>query len=126
MVVNNKYSESELTEKLIGISFEIYNKIGSRYPEKIYQNAFENKLQELGLKYDRELYCKLELDGKRIGFFKLDFLVEKRVIVELKVRNEIYKSDYGQLLTYMRINEIAVGLILVFAKEKVKVKRLVL
>lgn len=126
MAIDNKYQESALTEKLIGIAFEVYKQIGSKYPEKIYQEAYKNKLEESELAYKRELYCKLECDGKRVGFFKLDFLVENKVVIELKVRNEIFNSNIAQLLTYIRLNKIKVGLVLAFAKNKVLIKRMVL
>ena len=126
MAVDNQYKESALTDKLIGTAFDVYKQIGSKYPEKIYQEAYKNKLEDCGLKYRKELYCKLECDGKRVGFFKLDFLIENKVVVELKVRNEIFNADIAQLLTYMRLNKISVGLILAFAKNKVLIKRLVL
>ena len=101
-----KYPHKELTSKIIGMCIDIYKQIGSRYPEKIYQKALENKLAEMNIEYKKENYCKIEVDGKRVGAFRLDFLVEESVVVELKVRNEIINKDIGQILTCMRLNNI--------------------
>lgn len=124
--MTEEYFYKDLTEKLIGFAFDIYKQIGSRYPEKIYQTAFENKLKDLSTEYLRENYCKILVDDKRVGSYKLDFLVDKKVIVELKVRDTFLNKDIAQVLTYMRLNKIKVGLILLFTNKKVEVKRLVL
>lgn len=116
----------DLTGKLIGFAFDICKQIGTRYPEKIFQNAYEDKLKTAGIKYKRENYCKVEVDGKRVGSFKLDFLVDNKIVVELKVRNDFYNKDIAQVLTYMRTNKIKLGLIILFTKDKVEIKRLII
>ena len=118
--------ETKLTRKIIGIAFEIYNQVGAGYPEKVYQNAFEIKLNDANLKYSKENYCKIELEGKRIGGFRLDFLVENKVIIETKARDEVYKKDISQILTYLKVKNIKVGLLILFAKSGVKIKRYVM
>lgn len=119
-----KLEENKLTDKLIGFAFEIYNNIGPGYPEKIYQNAFELKLKDNNLKYYRENYCKIEFEGRIVGSFKLDFLVENKVIVEFKVREQLYNQDTAQLLTYLKLNKIKIGLIFLYTNHEVKIKRL--
>lgn len=123
---NDKYPLKKVTEQLIGFAFDIYKQIGAHFPEKVYQNAFEEKLKDSNIKYQKENYCKVLVDGKRVGNFYVDFLINNEVIVELKVRNEIFKKDIAQLLTYMRINSIKIGLILLFSSQGVRVKRLIL
>jgi GxxExxY protein len=123
---NAKFKHTKLTGELIGFAFDIFKQIGPRHPEKVYQKAFENKLSDSELKYKRENYCKIEVDGKRVGSFYLDFLVEGKVVVELKVGNEINNQNIAQVLTYMKINRIELGLILLFSRDGVKIKRLIL
>lgn len=114
------------TEKLIGYSFDIFKQIGGKHPEKFYQNAFENKLKNNGINYKRENYCKLEVDGKRIGYIKMDFLIGNTIVVELKVREELYNKDIAQMLSYMRLKNITIGLILLFTSNGVKPKRYII
>jgi GxxExxY protein len=116
----------DLTDILIGFAFDIFRQVGPRYPEKIYQNAFENKLKDAKIRYQRENYCKVEVDGRRVGSFKLDFLIDGKIIIELKVRNQLYNKDIAQVLTYMQTNDIKLGLILLFTSSKVEIKRLIL
>ncbi len=123
---NKKYPYSDLTHKLIGLAFEVYKQLGAGYPEKIYQKAYEHKLDSSGIKFIRENYCRIEIDGKKIGSFKLDFLIENTVIVEMKVRNNFYNKDTAQVLAYMRDNKIKIGIILLFTNSGVQIKRLII
>jgi GxxExxY protein len=121
----SKYLFQDLTEKLIGYAFDIFKQIGPGFPEKTYQKAFENKLKDHELIYRRVEYCKVMVDGKRVGSFMLDFLVDNKIIVEFKVRNIIMNQDIAQVLTYMKMNKIRIGLIMLFTNKKVCVKRLI-
>ena len=121
-----KYLYQDLTEQLIGFAFDIYNQIGPRHPEKVFQKAFENKLRDKKITFNKELYAKIEVDGKRVGLYYFDFLIDNKIVVELKVRNEIFNSDIAQVLTYMNTNNIKLGLILLFSRNGVKIKRLIL
>lgn len=126
---DNKYHNTlfhDLTHRLIGFSFDIFKQIGPRLPERIYQQAFENKLTDAGIPFSRECYCKIVVDDKRVGSFRLDFLVENKIIVELKVRSSLLNKDIAQVLTYMRTNNIKLGLILLHTPNRVEVKRLIL
>ena len=118
--------DNGLTKKVIGIAFDIYNELGYGYQEKIYQNAFEEKLKNEKIKFKRELYCPLIFESKRIGHFFIDFLINGIIVVELKSRGSLIKKDIAQTLQYMKKEEIKIGLLLVFAKDGVKIKRLVL
>jgi GxxExxY protein len=123
---NAIYKHKVLTGRLIGFAFDIYKQIGPRHPEKVYQKAYENKLVDAGFRHKRENYCRIEVDGKRVGSFYLDFVVEDKVVVELKVGQEIINQHIAQVLTYLKINRIELGLVLLFSKDGVKIKRLVL
>lgn len=120
-----KYPESELTEKIIGCAFRIYNELSFGLPERVYQKAMAHCLGEMKIEFAREVYGKIEFDGKIIGKYFLDFLVDNRVALEFKVRNEIYEKDVSQLLAYLKMKKIKIGLILAITSNGVKIKRLI-
>lgn len=120
-----EHSEDLLTRKIIGIAFDLFNELGRGYSEKIYQNGLELKFKKAGIEFARENYCKLEMDGNKIGHFFVDFVVEDKLVVELKARGEIMKKDIAQVLNYLKVKNIKVGLILLFSRNEVKIKRLV-
>jgi GxxExxY protein len=119
------YPEKELTQKIIGCAFEIYNQLGYGLPGKVYQRAAELSFKDKGLIFQRELYGKIEFNGQIIGRYYLDFLVENIIAVEFKVRNEIFDKDISQLLGYMKSKHLLIGLLILFSKDGVKIKRLI-
>lgn len=123
--MKEKFAESELTEKIIGLAFKVFNDLGYGLKEKAYQIALASLLQSLGLKCRREQYGTIKYNGTTIAKYFLDLLVEDRVAVELKVRNDIYQKDINQLLDYIVSENIKVGLLLVITTSGVKIKRLI-
>jgi len=120
------FKEGPLSKKLIGIAFDSYNAIGAGYSEKIYQNVFQELLEKNEIQFKREVYCNLKFNEKIIGSYRLDFLIEGRVIVEMKSRNEIFKKDISQVLNYLKFYHLTLGLIFCFGSDGVKIKRLVI
>lgn len=104
---------------------KIFLELGYGYPEKIYQKALEKELKKQKIPYKRECYSKILYDGEVVGRYFLDFLIEDKIAVKLKVRREIYECDWIQLLNYLKARELRVGLLIVFQKHGVKVKRVV-
>ena len=117
--------EYKLTRIIIGLMFELYNKLGYGLPEKVYQKALEKSLSKNGLQFSREKYGRIEFDGEVVGKYYLDFLVEDKVAVELKVRNEIYPTHVNQLLNYIKSENLKIGLLLAVSKNGVLIKRLI-
>jgi len=113
----------ELSYKLVGLAYQIDNEIGSCLEEEIYSKAFEKLLLKDNIKYKKELYCPIKIDGETIAKRFLDFLVEDKIIVEIKVNNYRYKSVFTQLNEYLRLNNIKLGLIIRFSKDGVNIKR---
>lgn len=122
---SNKYPKSEITEKIIGLAFELFKELGAGYSEKVYQKGLEEKFKKHKLNYQKELNCSLLVEGKKIGGFRVDFLVED-VVVELKARGAVIGKDISQVLTYLKVHNIKIGLLLIFSKDGVKIKRLIL
>ena len=117
---------NKLAERVIGIAFKTYNILGAGFSERIYQNLFSELLKEENIKFVREKWTKLVVCNKNIGGHKVDFLIEDKLVVELKCRSEIYPKDLAQVLNYLKVNSIKLGLILCFTKNGVKIKRLIL
>ena len=119
------YLYKDLTEKIIGCCFAVYNELKYGYPEKTYQNAIASELEKKKLTFQRESYSKILYDGKAVGRFFLDFLVEDKVALEIKVRRQLYPTDWAQLLNYFKAKKLSVGLLAGYTPEKVVIKRLI-
>jgi GxxExxY protein len=105
---------SELTEKLIGIFFSIHNELGHGFLECIYEQAFSVLLAESGIFFERQIAVPVWFHRRQIGEFRVDLLVDRRVIVELKTGRDIDASWEKQLLNYLRATDIEVGLLFNF------------
>ncbi|TSC93587.1 MAG: hypothetical protein Athens101428_628 [Candidatus Berkelbacteria bacterium Athens1014_28] len=122
---DKKYPHSKITEKIINLTFKVFNELGYGLAEKIYQRALAIELENSKIIFKRECYGAISYNGSTIGKYFLDFLIDGKVAVELKVRNEIYKSHVSQLLNYLKSRNLQIGLLLVISKDGVKIKRLI-
>lgn len=117
------YLYSELTKKIIGCSFRTFNKLGFGYKERNYQSALAEEFKGEKIAYERELCVPIYYGSKIIGRYFLDFLVEDKVVVELKVAPEVYTNHLQQVLAYLKSNNKRLAIILLFTKKGVKIKR---
>jgi GxxExxY protein len=104
----------ELTEKLIGLFFAIHNELGHGFLESVYEQAFSVLLAENGIFFERQIAVPVWFHEKQIGEFRVDLLVERKVILELKTGRDIESAWEKQLLNYLRATEIEVGLLFNF------------
>lgn len=123
--MESKLIYKELTHDLIGALFKVYNSLGFGYQEKEYQKALAAELDFLGIKYQRELYSNLKYRDKLIRGFYVDFLVDGKIILELKVGREIYPRYTQQVLQYLKNNNLRLGLIGVISTKGVLIKRVI-
>jgi GxxExxY protein len=109
--------EKELTGKIIGVFYEVYNEIGPGFPEFVYRRAMAIALALAGLSVVEEAHLPIWFRGHRIVKFQADLVVEDRVIVEVKSSAEVNEFHNIQLTNYLRATDIEVGLLLNFGKR---------
>ena len=114
---------SEITEKIIACAYKIYNKMGYGYLESVYEKCMLIELEGIGLNVETQKPLKVFYEGRIVGDFVADIIVNDTVIVELKSVSKIVKAHEIQLVNYLVTTNKSVGLILNFAKDKVEVKR---
>ncbi|MCE9645017.1 MAG: GxxExxY protein [Chloroflexi bacterium] len=118
-VLHNKHAtpllEKDLTDKIIGAAIEVHRALGPGLLESAYQLclAQECKLQKLS--FEQQVLLKLNYKGVELdGGYRIDFVFDKRVVVELKAVEEVLPVHEAQLLTYLMLTGIRVGLLLNF------------
>ncbi|HXZ29384.1 MAG TPA: GxxExxY protein [Terriglobales bacterium] len=107
----------ELTQKIIGVFYDVYNELGYGFLESIYRDSMVIALRDAGLKVEREVPITVGFRGHSVGDFRADLLAEGRVLLELKTARTIEKSHEAQLLHYLRSTQIEVGLLLNFGER---------
>lgn len=116
-----------LTEKIIFCCFKVHSKLGPGFNERIYHNALKVALKEAGLEYETEKEFTVLFNGKKVGAFRLDLIIQQKVIVEIKalIGNipEVFKY---QLLSYLKASDLRIGLLVNFGSKSCQVKRFVI
>ena len=107
----------DLTEKLIRIFFDIYNELGHGFLESVYQKAFAVSLAENNIFFEQQVAVPVCYHGRQIGDFRADLLVDRKVIIELKVGRAMDSAWEKQLLNYLRATEIEVGILFNFGPK---------
>ncbi len=109
--------EAELTKRIVGTSFDVFNAIGFGFPESIYANAMTVELGRRGMRVVREIPISVVYEGVEVGRFRLDMVVGDAVLIEIKATKAIGDAETHQLLTYLKATEFEVGLLLHFGPQ---------
>jgi GxxExxY protein len=114
-------TENEISYKIIGAAIELHKTIGPGLLESAYENALAFELRELGLKVEQQypmpfIYKEVKQD---IGY-RLDLIVENKVIIEVKSVEMLAPVHYAQLLTYLKLSDIKLGLLMNFNSKILK------
>lgn len=105
---------SELTEKIIGVFYDVYNELGCGFLESTYAEAMVVALRQFGLTAVREVSVPVWFRGIKVGQYFADILVDGAVLIELKATRALDSAHEAQMLHYLRATEIEVGLLLNF------------
>ena len=114
---------NEITKTILGCCFDVANTLGSGFVESIYRNALVIALGDNGLEVSIEQRFEVIFRDRKIGIFVPDLIVEKQVIVELKSCEHLIGEHQAQLINYLAVTNLPVGLLVNFGKRKVEYRR---
>lgn len=124
MNLNEPYSDE--TEAIIGAAFEVLNTLGHGFLEKPYENALCIEFTERGIPFVQQRRFEIRYKGKHVGLYVPDLIAFDKVVVEAKAIENITDQDLGQIMNYLRISELAVGLVLNFKRPRLEFRRVVM
>ncbi len=118
----------EVTERIISCALEVHSTLGPGLLESVYEEALAHEFTLRGIECEKQKEIRMKYKGKEIGKHRIDFLVENKVVLELKAVETINKIYEAQILTYLRAMDKKVGLLINFNVERLKdgIKRLIL
>jgi GxxExxY protein len=122
-VADLKYHE--ITGQIIGCAMKVHRYFGPGFPEIIYKRALIIELGKNNLTYDSETEREIFYEDRFIGKRRLDLLVENNILVELKAVAGINDGCYAQMINYLRVFNIEVGLLLNFGSGSLQFKRFI-
>ncbi|MDP2856284.1 MAG: GxxExxY protein [bacterium] len=117
----------DLSYVIQGIAFEIRKDFGLGHKEQIYQKAFEEELKRHEVPYEREKSIKIysPRDGKFIGLYRPDFIIDNKVILEIKTLQFVPRAEIRKIYDYLRNSEYELGYLINFASPKLYIKRVI-
>jgi GxxExxY protein len=115
--------DRELTEKIIGCAYHVYNKMGFGFLESVYEKCMLIELRKAGLTAEPQQNITVSYENQIVGDFIADILVNDKIILELKSVRRIIEAHEVQLVNYLVATGKKIGLILNFGERKVEVKR---
>lgn len=118
----------DITEKIIGASFEVHKFLGNGFREVIYQRALAYEMSRAGLEFSREIEQDIFYKDLKepIGTRRADFVVEGKVLVEIKAIIQLEDVHWAQALNYLKAYKLEVALLINFGSKSLTFKRLVL
>lgn len=125
-VVSRKHGEflyGDLTNKIIELAIKIHKKLGSGFVESIYEKALSHEFKKEGIKHAKQKPIDVEYDGILLGGQRVDFIIDDKIVVELKAVSKLNEIHQAQMISYLKTANKKVGLILNFAAPKLEIKR---
>jgi len=115
-----------LVFRVVGCAFEVIRELGHGLHEKPYENALVLAFQDAGVAIKQQPIYSIKFKGRHIGEYIPDLIVDEAVVVDAKVIDRITDHERGQMLNYLKITGLRVGLIINFKRAKLEWERVVL
>ena len=122
---NKQLIYADLTYKIRGAIFNVFNELGFGHKEQVYQKALEKELKENNILYQKEANLKVKYKGEPVGNYRPDFVIESKVILEIKAVDFLPRSYEQQIIHYLKSTEYKLGLLVNFGNPKLQIKRLI-
>ena len=117
----------EESYQIIGKCMEVHNNLGAGFLEIVYKDALEYEFNKKGISFEREKEFLIQYKEKILPHkFYADFVVQNKIILEVKCSSTIIEKHYAQVINYLTISKLQVGLILNFSENSLEYKRVIL
>jgi len=113
----------DLSYKIRGACFNVYNNLGGGHKESIYQKALALELEKLGISFEREKSLTINYDNVKVGIYRPDFVVNNNIIIEVKAVDFMSKDYEIQLFNYLKSTKFPLGFLINFGPRKVEIRR---
>jgi len=128
ILLMKNFMHTEITEKIIGASFDVHKFFGNGFQEVIYQRALSWEFKQVGLDFQREIEQEIFYKDipEPIGTRRADFVVQGKVLVEIKAVSKLEDVHLAQALNYLKAYKLNIGLLINFGSKSLEFKRLIL
>lgn len=118
-----KYHHGALTDRVIACAIEVHKQLGPGFLASVYEEAFALELDRQRVPNERQLPVRIRYHGVAVGMHRIDFVIDRKVVVELKAVKEIDDAHLAICLSYLKAINLRVGLIINFSEAKTRIRR---
>lgn len=128
--MNRIYTDSklifaDLTYKVRGAIFEVYNTLGYGHKEEVYQKSLAKEFERRQIPFKKETNLQVKYKNEKVGNYRPDFVIDNKMIIELKAVEFMPKSYEEQLIHYLKTTNYKVGLLINFGQPRLVIRRLI-
>lgn len=113
-----------LSYKIVGVLYEVHSKLGGNYQEKYYQRALAVALKKASLSFKKEIAVDLSFNEEKIGKYFLDFLIEDKIVLEIKAKPRLSREDFRQVRAYLKARRLKLAKLANFRGDRRVCKRI--
>ena len=124
-MIKEEFRYSDITEKIIGCAMKVHQRMRNGYQELIYHRCLIIEFRKIALSFLNEIALPIFYDEIEIGKRRVDFLVEHKVVVEIKAQSELTDTHPAQALNYLEALNLEIGLLINFGSKSLEVRRLI-
>jgi GxxExxY protein len=121
-----KFLHEEITYAVIGCAQKVHAALGPGFPESVYERALSQEMMQQKIPFETQRPYEVHYGGASCGEFRLDMVVEGKVVVELKAVADLMGDHMAQVLSYLKVTGLQVGLLLNFGRKSLQTQRVVL
>ena len=125
MPMRNDLIYPELCYQIVGILYDVFNEIGSGHRELVYQRSLEKAFKENKIKFKSQVYAPITYKDELVGKNYLDFLIENKIVLEIKKDTIFRKPFINQVYSYLKAKNLQLGIVANFTREGVRFKRII-
>jgi GxxExxY protein len=118
-----KGPHEDITYRINGAAMAVHRRLGPGHKEEVYQRALEAEFEKVGLSFEAQKNLEVHDEGRLVGYYIPDFIVEGKVIVEIKAFATVHQKYLGQVITYLNHTGLAVGLLINFGERSLRPRR---
>ncbi|MBM4465943.1 MAG: GxxExxY protein [Chloroflexi bacterium] len=118
-----KGPHEDITYRINGAAMAVHRRLGPGHKEEVYQRALEAEFEKVGLSFEAQKNLEVYDEGRLVGYYIPDFIVEDKVIVEIKAFATVHQKYLGQVITYLNHTGLAVGLLINFGERSLRPRR---
>ena len=116
---------AELSYRVMNAVFEVHNQLGPGFTEKIYERALTVEFEKRNIAYETQKQIEVVYKGEKLGLYRLDMLIEGKIILELKATSALNDLFKQQLLSYLRATQLRLGILVNFGAKRVEYIRII-